>query len=392
MNKSLKYLNQTPVTSKPESQQQSLSSSSASITSNGPISVMKQQQQQHNQSTNNNNNNKFYQTFKTLFDIFDPDLRGYIDLNELELLGANQNEILNDIINYLKNSQNITNFVTFNTFVNTADVVLKKRKLAKTQLKQNYKKTLSEEFDQQKLQQNIHQLQQQQQQHQQQQPIPQPQLNHRLQQQQQLQNEQIIQPKEPFILQNANSFDLSILLEQENCLLNDGLIELNKIKLFYEQKLNENRLKKLNILKLKHQNLFSIDKMLLNLNEINNLNKFLNTFNQNNNWMDTNDNNSSFDDDLNMLLKAAQLTQSLTTTTTTPPQQNNNNDENIYFYDKFIKEKQERIENLQKEKSNLIRKLFEVKSKINENFVVKNVEIKTKENMDETKHEDYLFQ
>ena len=374
MNKSsFNYLNQTPIVAKISESQQSLSSSSASITSNGPIFVVKQQQQQfpqqqkqqeHHQISNASTNSKFYQTFKTLFDIFDPELRGYIDINELELLGANQNEILNDIISYLKRSQNITNFVTFNTFVNAADVVLKKRKMAKSQLKQNYKKTLSEEFNEQQ------KLQQKQNQH-------------------QSNNENnIVQTKfnnsEPFILQNANSFDFNILLDQENCLLNDGLVELNRIKLFFEQKINENRLKKLNILKLKHQNLFSIDKMLLNLNEINNLNKILNTFNQsNNNWMDSND--SNFDDDLNILLKTAQITTPQTTQKTTTTTTNENG--NIYYYDQFIKEKQERIDNLQKEKSSLIRKLFEIKSKIspNENIIEKIQE------MDETKNEDYLF-
>ena len=362
MNKQLKYLNQTPITSKPESQQ-SLSSSSASIISNRQATTaLKSPPQQQQQQ--NINNSKFYQTFKTLFDIFDPEQRGYIDINELELLGANQNEILNDIINYLKRNQNITNFVTFNTFVNAADIILKKRKMVKTQLKQNYKKTLSEEFDQQKLQ---------------------------LQQLQQHQNSQIVDNQtvstklnnEPFILQNANSFDLNMLLEQENCLLNDGLIELNKLKIFFEQKINENRLKKMNILKLKHQNLFSIDKMLLNLNEVNNLNKFLNTFNQNNNsWMENNENNNSFDDDLNTLLKAAQITPP------TPSSIINNNSGtiNVFYYDRFIKEKQERIDNLQKEKSNLIRKLFEIKSRMNGN---ERIEV---QDINETKDEDYLFQ
>jgi hypothetical protein len=343
MNKSsIKFLNQTPIVAKIN--ESSSSSSSASITTSNGLVKYNNSQEQH-QSTNTNNNNKFYQTFKTLFDIFDPELRGYIDINELELLGANQNEILNDIINHLKRNQNITNFVTFNIFVNAADIVLKRRKMAKSQLKQNYKKTLSEEFNEQ-----------QKQRHQQQQQYPK--VNN-----------------EPFILQNANSFDLNILLEQENCLLNDGLIELNRVKLFFEQRINENRLKKLNILKLKHQNLFSIDKMLLNLNELNNLNKILNSFNQNN-WTENND---SFDDDLNTLLKVTQQPVS------TPHHQMENNNENICHYDRFIKEKQEKIENLQKEKSNLIRKLFEIKSKINP------ASEEVINNLNESKNEDYLF-
>lgn len=48
---------------------------------------------------------KFFNTLKSLFAIFDPDCRGFIDINELNNLGAQKNEILNDVIGYLQNKK-----------------------------------------------------------------------------------------------------------------------------------------------------------------------------------------------------------------------------------------------------------------------------------------------
>ena len=48
---------------------------------------------------------KFFNTLKSLFAIFDPECRGFIDINELNNLGAQKNEILNDVISYLLNKK-----------------------------------------------------------------------------------------------------------------------------------------------------------------------------------------------------------------------------------------------------------------------------------------------
>ena len=44
---------------------------------------------------------KFFNTLKSLFAIFDPECKGFIDLHELNSLGAQKNEILNDVISHL---------------------------------------------------------------------------------------------------------------------------------------------------------------------------------------------------------------------------------------------------------------------------------------------------
>ena len=46
---------------------------------------------------------KFFNTLKSLFAIFDPECKGFIDLHELNSLGAQKNEILNDVISHLLN-------------------------------------------------------------------------------------------------------------------------------------------------------------------------------------------------------------------------------------------------------------------------------------------------
>lgn len=62
---------------------------------------------------------KFFNTLKSLFAIFDPECRGFIDINELNNLGAQRNEILNDVIGYLINKKG-TNYEYTNSlyFVN----------------------------------------------------------------------------------------------------------------------------------------------------------------------------------------------------------------------------------------------------------------------------------
>ena len=62
---------------------------------------------------------KFFNTLKSLFAIFDPECRGFIDINELNNLGAQRNEILNGVIEYLQNKKG-TNYEYTNSlyFVN----------------------------------------------------------------------------------------------------------------------------------------------------------------------------------------------------------------------------------------------------------------------------------
>ena len=87
------------------------------------------------------------------------------------------------------------------------------------------------------------------------------------------------------ILNNANSCDLNILIDKENYLLEQGLANIELIKSWYQGQLKENKLKQANVQKLKHQNLFSIDKMLTDLKQLNDLNEtFSNFLNQNSNF------------------------------------------------------------------------------------------------------------
>jgi len=80
------------------------------------------------------------------------------------------------------------------------------------------------------------------------------------------------------LLKNANSLDLGNLIEKEQFLLKQGLNDLDLIKQWYGMQLKENKLKQQNVHKLKHQNLFSIDKMLIDLKHLNDMNSNLRAF------------------------------------------------------------------------------------------------------------------
>jgi hypothetical protein len=301
--------------------------------------------------------NKFFNTFKSLFDIFDPERKGYIDLYELESLGANQNEILSDIIGYLKEqhetkaSHNGSTgsrafYVTFDTFVNSADIILKKRKQAKSSLKEIRKhKTLSDAFtfdsnttagSQQPRRTSTDGRP----------PHAPPTQSHSMNNIEQQQHGNV----ESGGLKNANSFDLSILMEQEFNLLKTGLLELDKTKRIFELKLNGIKQKQHDLSKLKYQNLLSIDKMLMNLNEIVEFNKTLCAFNEQNMSTLLQDNGPLLANDYFVT--------------------GGNDADLIKRFDLFISEKQKRINYLNEEKSKLIRRLFELKS--NDSTQVKN--------------------
>jgi hypothetical protein len=108
--------------------------------------------------------------------------------------------------------------------------------------------------------------------------------------------------------------------------------------------------------KLKHENLFSIDKILINLREISGLNKALDGFVAASSSYDknppVNSSSSSVSLDSNSSLGVEEFNKKLLT-----------NENNLLVnYDEKIREKQSRIDALQKEKSALIRKIFEMKS------------------------------
>jgi hypothetical protein len=177
------------------------------------------------------------------------------------------------------------------------------------------------------------------------------------------------------ILNNANSCDLNILLYKEKYLLEQGLGNIEAMKCWYQNQIKENKVKQANIQKLKHQNLFSFDKMLLDLKKLNDLNETFKCFlNQNNNSV--NQNQSEMD--IIKLTNNAQkenIPLELMDTTHLPDYKDyieqcdlTKKDNEL---DKFLKEKQEKIDYLQREKSKLIRKLFDMKSEassINKNI------------------------
>jgi hypothetical protein len=86
-----------------------IESSSSSSSSSSSASFASSSSSSSSSSNNNNNNNistsdkaKFFNTLKSLFAIFDPECNGSIDINELDVLGGNRNEILNDVLKYLR--------------------------------------------------------------------------------------------------------------------------------------------------------------------------------------------------------------------------------------------------------------------------------------------------
>jgi hypothetical protein len=168
---------------------------------------------------------------------------------------------------------------------------------------------------------------------------------------------------------------LNILLYKEKYLLEQGLGNIEAMKCWYQNQIKENKVKQANIQKLKHQNLFSFDKMLLDLKKLNDLNETFKCFlNQNNNSV--NQNQSEMD--IIKLTNNAQkenIPLELMDTTHLPDYKDyieqcdlTKKDNEL---DKFLKEKQEKIDYLQREKSKLIRKLFDMKSEassINKNI------------------------
>jgi len=206
------------------------------------------------------------------------------------------------------------------------------------------------------------------------------------------------------LLKNANSCDLGNLIDKEQFLLKQGLNDLDSIRHWYSLQLKENKLKQQNTHKLKHQNLFSIDKMLTDLKQLNDLNSTMRHFIMNTNMnangggeqadfenleMDlsttTTSNSSSsnsqkenfFMNQQTLAAAASAAAAAISTTTSSSPMQSSLpalptykdyldqfdlNKTDSSELDNYLKEKQDRIENLQKEKSLLIRKLFEMKS------------------------------
>ena len=177
-------------------------------------------------------------------------------------------------------------------------------------------------------------------------------------------------------INNANSCDLNILIEKENILLKKGLDNIDLIKEWYQIQLNENKNKQANIQKLKHQNLFGIDKMLTDLKQLNDLNEIFNSFlSQHENYNRRNQ-KKYLQPDINSAKNKIAQKENIPIEIMPLPAY----DDYIEQFDlskrdneleKYLKEKQEKIDFLQREKSQLIRKLFEMKSEsveINKNF------------------------
>ncbi|CAF0807807.1 unnamed protein product [Brachionus calyciflorus] len=285
---------------------------------------------------------KFFNILKSIFAIFDPECNGSIDINELDVLGANNNEILNDVLNYIRTSrsnkilkavnQNLKVhpqrhslyvdkkssgkfLVDFDEFVNAAEIVLDRRKQNKILNSRTSGTTLSQAFE-----------------------------NHNYQNSQ----------------SNANSLDLNSLIDKENFLLKQGLDSIDSIKQWFTNQLIENKVKQANFSKLKYQNLFSIDKLLIDLKQLNDLNLILNEFLIK---KKLNMENIKQDDKSEFLLPE-------------PPSYHDYVEQfsakQDFDLDVYLKEKQDKIDSLQKEKSNLIRKLFEIKAEsenINKNIL-----------------------
>lgn len=287
---------------------------------------------------------KFFNILKSIFAIFDPECNGSIDINELDVLGANNNEILNDVLNYIRSNrsnkilkavnQNLKVntqrhslyvdkkpsgkfLVDFDEFVNAAEIVLDRRKHSKVLRTSNT--TLSQAFE---------------------------------------------TPNNTSSQSNANSLDLNSLIDKENLLLKQGLDSIDCIKQWFTNQLIENKVKQTNFNKLKYQNLFSIDKILIDLKQLNDLNLILNDFL------------------LKKKINMENLKQEDSTSDFSLPEPPSYKDYLDQFglqnfkhdldLDKFLKEKQDKIDTLQKEKSNLIRKLFEIKAEsesINKNIL-----------------------
>jgi hypothetical protein len=177
------------------------------------------------------------------------------------------------------------------------------------------------------------------------------------------------------LLNNANSCDLNSLIEKENLLLRQGLNDIELVKQWYKNRLQENEMKqaKKDIKnRLKHQNLFSIDKALVNLKQLNDLNSIFHEFVAQNRQYS------------GLVMESQQQQPQKENLPTTDHQKKPSsikyndyiekfslNSEDVEL-DKFLIEKQDKIEDLKREKSLLIRKLFEMKSEaanLNRNLI-----------------------
>lgn len=247
---------------------------------------------------------KFFQILKSIFAVFDPDCSGSIDLNELDVLGVDNNEIFNEVLNYIRSNKILkpVNYnlksrkflVTFEELVNAAEVVLDRRRQSSSN-----GHTLSQAF-------------------------------------------------EPHAQNSSlNSMDLNSLIEKENYLLRQGLDSIDSLKQWYTAQLIENKIKQNNLNKLKYQNLFSIDKLLIDLKHLNDFNLTLSDF---------------------LVKKKIESTKSESCADVGPTYEDYMQQfgslglKRDIDLDNYLKEKQERIDSLQKEKSNLIRKLLEIKA------------------------------
>jgi hypothetical protein len=335
---------------------------------------------------------KFFNILKSLFAIFDPECTGSIDVNELDKFSGKNNEILKDVLNFIRNDgqdekfcSNLKNYkklrqnennnnsrlISFDEFVKAAEITLNQRKQSKMltnieNLNPNRHDTTT-------------------------QSLPPLLFSSSSSSATGTCSSSSSTPSSPTTLSQAfetatinnsskaeksssikksqtsdciQSYDLKSLIDKENLMLREGLEHIDCIKKFYLNQLVENRLKISNINKLKHQNLFSIDRMLLDVQKLNDFNKSLQEFLKQNRVLNEEDKehfsggcNRVFDD----LLQTGNFDFS-----------NLGNAQNNVELDDYLKEKQERIEMLQKEKSQLIRKLFEMKSeseKINKNLL-----------------------
>ncbi len=212
-------------------------------------------------------------------------------------------------------------------------------------------------------------------------------------------NKPLVISEDSNFISNANSFDLGGLIDKENFLLQQGLSDIEQIRQWYSSQLRDNRQKHANIKQLKRQNLFSIDKMLIDLKSLNDLNSVLCQFLSQNKERDYSsetgkNENMSLNSGSNSFLGSSANQAPLPTYKDYVESFDlNKTDSDIDQYLKVclknsieflhllfliksylicLKEKSEKIENLQKEKSNLIRRLFEMKSEsanLNRNII-----------------------
>jgi predicted nuclease with TOPRIM domain len=158
---------------------------------------------------------------------------------------------------------------------------------------------------------------------------------------------------------------LNGLIEKECQLLQQGLSHIELVKQWYVSQLHENTMKKTNTKKLKYQNLFGIDKMLTELKQTNEMNLMFVDFLAKNKLE-----NNVVSAEMNTF-EPIEPASSNEKETIEEQQKLPSYDDYVEKFDlnkqdaeleNYLREKQMRIENLQKEKSSLIRRLFEMKS------------------------------